>query len=184
MTYPTFITSELDFIFTKLGDQNCFIDRITALFLYTIVSATKPNHVLEIGRYQGFSTACLAGALRDLNHGELWSIDISHQCPDWLDDFLRPCHVMTLDSATIMKNTDITKNQYDLFFIDGDHRYAAVLQDLQNTYALSSSCAKWLIDDSDMDDVAAAIKHWISQNNDLIDVGIFNQKIRLVIKSA
>lgn len=182
MSYPSFIVTDLDPMFARLGEENCCIDRATALFLYTMVFVTNPQHVLEIGRYWGFSTACMVGALRDLGKGSLCSIDIAHQCPEWIDEFLQPHQILTLDSKTMLQDHRVTQHRYDLFFIDGDHGFPGVLQDLENTYAVSLPGSKWIIDDLDCSDVDTAMRTWLSRHRNLMDIGPINHKLRLIVR--
>lgn len=180
MTYPTFLLKELEDVYHRLGDNGCKIDMSTALLIYSLVLSKKPSYVLEIGRYQGFSTACIVGALNDLCKGELYSIDIKHQCPEWIEYFLSPHHILTMNSLDILKDAKISSLLFDMFFIDGDHTYHGVTKDLENTYSLSNWGAQWLIDDANFSAVDQAITDWLAKNSNLRDLGIFNKKIRII----
>ena len=68
-------------------------------------------------------------------------------------------------------------------FIDGDHAYNMVLNDLEKTSAVSSDQCYFLIHDSDMLDVETGVDDFLKSNNNFVDCGVLGTKIRMIKKS-
>lgn len=86
-------------------------------------SVAKGN-VLEIGVHCGISTTALLAGLEE-NGGHLWSVDVHPACRYvW---YGHPLWTFKCPWAGDLVNPDLP---LDMVFIDGDHSYAGVMQDL------------------------------------------------------
>lgn len=124
--------------------------------LFALATAINAKTIIEIGRYTGFSTVALAGALRFLDDAE-WRIpDCQYQRPDVnYKEFLAPA-VRKLISVDLNPNfaaelavkaadleryvqyinadshgLDLGGVQADMIFVDGDHTYEGCLRDVE-----------------------------------------------------
>ncbi len=92
--------------------------------LYKYCKKKKDGVLLEIGRKHGGSTVLMASAL---NNGKIYSIDIKMHASalDHIKPFKNKINLITGDSKQISWDT-----QVDLVFIDGDHSYRGVKNDV------------------------------------------------------
>lgn len=102
-------------------------------FLKMIVSMMRPQRVLEVGTFSGYSALCMAEGLTD--EGHLWTFEIN----DEMEDFTRPwiekspwSDKITFIIGDAIKEAPRLGLEFDLAFIDGDKRtycetYHAVL---------------------------------------------------------
>ena len=185
MSHPTFIQQDMETVFQIISPEFCLIDRSTGLFLYTMTYLSRPKFVLEIGRYKGCSTCFLAGALTDLEQGGvLFSIDIENQLSDEILYFLKTTTLIDIDSKNLLCHPSIADKKFGIIYIDGDHIYDAVLADLENTYKLSDESTLWILDDHDLLGVKKAVEAFKSNHPDVIDRGIYNDKIKLLARTV
>lgn len=124
------------------------------LTLFSLAVSIRAVTVVEIGRFKGFSTLCLAGALRFLDAG--WQEPAQHkQRPDIdyaslegpsqrrvlsIDPHPLPEAVELLQRAELLSYVDFLDcrsdevnldGQTDLLFIDGDHSYEGCKADVE-----------------------------------------------------
>lgn len=123
--------------------------------LFSLAVSIRAVNILEIGRFKGFSTLALAGALRFNDMG--WNEPTQHkQRPDVdyaklerrqertlisIDPYSLPECPDLLHKAGLMRyvqfcncrsdEVDPRENYFDLILIDGDHGYDACLGDVQ-----------------------------------------------------
>lgn len=97
--------------------------------LFEVFEASRPRSVLEIGCYRGVST-------------EVWLLHCAQvvAVDPWLDvgvrrEFLARCshypHLKMIEGFSPSALTSLRDHQFDLCYIDGDHSYEAVVQDIQ-----------------------------------------------------
>lgn len=91
--------------------------------LKMLSSMIKPENVLEIGTYTGYSAICLAEGLQP--NGKIHTIEIN----DELEDFIRPYikkagfeNKIILHFGDALKIIPTLNINFDLVFIDGDKR--------------------------------------------------------------
>lgn len=121
------------------------------------VAARSPAICLEIGSWAGYSTTIIAGSLKKAGKGTLFCVDTWQGTPgapiakngvaqstifklflrnikySGLKEYVRP---ITSSSDEFTQNALRHGNQYDLIFIDGDHRYSQVRADITNCLKL------------------------------------------------
>lgn len=118
--------------------------------LYSLVRTYRPGIVVEAGSHIGYSSICIAQALKDNGHGHLHAYDLfinflNYRSPitGGADDMLtiasEHVHQADLDEFVTFYKGDSSRNikttlkklglTIDLAFIDGDHRIAGCLKD-------------------------------------------------------
>ena len=117
--------------------------------LKMLVEMIRPQRVLEVGTFSGYSALCMAEGLPDGGH--LWTYEINDEMEDFTRKWLEnsPYH----DRITFIIGDAVTKApklnlDFDLAFIDGDKRnyvetYEAVLPLLKNGGFLLADNTLW-----------------------------------------
>jgi len=101
---------------------------------YGIARLMRPEVIVEIGRYYGFSMLLFAQACKDNNKGHVWSIDREDRP---LAGRLEKCGMQDLPvyytvlTGLSMNLAGEVPDEIDLLFIDGDHSYEACLLDTE-----------------------------------------------------
>lgn len=120
--------------------------------LFSLAVSIKATRIIEIGRFKGFSTLCLASALKFIDIG--WQEPQQHQQrPDINYDVIENPGAgllisidpfPTIEAQNLITRTNLNKyvqfidkrsdevnleGEYDLIFIDGDHTYEGCKQD-------------------------------------------------------
>jgi predicted O-methyltransferase YrrM len=166
-----------------IGTSDTQLNSRDVVFLYSIIWSKSPKNVLEIGRWHGWSSVIIFGALEDRGHGHLYSVDIEDRTNSIIKSIIEHrTTFITASSADILSLKSLDQLQFEVVFIDGDHSYEAVLADLKNTYKILTKEAWILLHDDDWDDVQKAINTFLSQTNDVIDCGRYGETTRLLYK--
>ena len=117
--------------------------------LKMLVEMIRPQRVLEVGTFSGYSALCMAEGLSDGGH--LWTYEINDEMEDFTRKWLEnsPYH----DRITFMIGNAVTEApklnlNFDLAFIDGDKRnyvetYEAVLPLLKKGGFLLADNTLW-----------------------------------------
>ena len=117
--------------------------------LKMLVEMIRPQRVLEVGTFSGYSALCMAEGLPDGGH--LWTYEINDEMEDFTRKWLEnsPYH----DRITFLIGDAVTEApklnlDFDLAFIDGDKRnyvetYEAVLPLLKNGGFLLADNTLW-----------------------------------------
>lgn len=115
--------------------------------LYGIVRATKPLFCVETGTHKGLSAMFIGSALRDNGYGKLATIDIENRGQEkiirdrGISDEWISCHIMESTSF-------IPFEKIDFLFLDAEHGYDAVIEELEYFRIYLSGGAIICIDDS------------------------------------
>jgi len=157
-----------------LNEKNQFIklNYSRGRLLYALIAKIRPKHVLEFGTERGYSTLCMAWAMKDFSiDGTIFTIDsTSSDIPIkrpikrvneephlelisrnqiWKEiadpDWVKKIRVLTGYSSEILKKTTIPR--CDLAYIDAGHFYKAVKHDFFAFLNTSSSTFGVLFDD-------------------------------------
>ena len=81
----------------------------------------KPNRILEIGTYTGYSALCLAEGLTE--NGKLITIDINEELEDITREYIQKAKMENVIEYVIGNAMEIIPNlseQFDIVFIDAD----------------------------------------------------------------
>jgi predicted O-methyltransferase YrrM len=166
-----------------IGPTDALMNSQDAVFLYSLIWSKTPKNVLEIGRWHGWSSAIIFGALEDAGIGHLYTVDITDRTNTIIKSVIESrTTFITASSANILSLDALTQLQFEVVFIDGDHSYSSTLIDLKNTYKILTAEAWILVHDDDMPEVRNAINTFLSQVDNVIDCGCYGEKIRLLYK--
>jgi len=101
-------------------------------FYYALVQMLQPRMVLETGVFNGYSTSCIAAALKDLNNGgHIFGIDPAQMPHLWkntdLESFITWIPTLSQDAIPLIEG-----KKFDLLVLDSDHSYKTVMWELIN----------------------------------------------------
>lgn len=129
----------LDPTFTEAPRHEWNSEQEVALFLASLIRLTKARSVLEVGVFEGMTTAELIAALP--KGGLFIGIDIK--------DYITPENKAKMKAATdrgvvvdfflensLSKMANLPKNHFDIIFIDGNHEHSHVLAEFKLAEAL------------------------------------------------
>lgn len=91
----------------------------------------KPNRILEIGTYTGYSALCLAEGLTE--EGKLFTIDVNEEREELVAEFIEKSNLSNKvfaligDAAEIIPTLD---EEFDIVFIDADKKNYPLYYDL------------------------------------------------------
>ena len=125
------LSSEEDHLLQKLSretNHKILMPRMISghymgIFLKMISCLKKPEKILEIGTYTGYSTICLSTGLSE--KGEIHSIDNNEEILEFTKKFIskskhkKKIHLHTGDAKKIIPTI---KDYFDLIFIDADKK--------------------------------------------------------------
>lgn len=114
--------------------SGCSVSVEEGMLLYALVRLHKPKTIVEIGTCTGFSTRFLAQAVRDNGFGKVYTIDVNPQFQN--DGGWPEIEVFRGFSHDVLGSGKI--NNVDFAFIDGDHTYAAVKDEIDQVLEISS----------------------------------------------
>lgn len=137
-------------------------------FLSMISHMVKPDYILEIGTYTGYSALCLAEGLNE--KGKIITIDINEELEKFVRNFFEQSDYKNKIDYRIGNALDIIptiENQLDMVFIDADKEnysayYDLVFEKVRNGGYIIADNVLWsgkvLIDDNKLDKDTKAIK--------------------------
>lgn len=115
-----------------------------ARLLEGLVHWLRPEHVLEIGSYQGGTAVWLGRALQEIGTGTLHCMDdfsLAGSCPHVLAYHLGLCGIKGFSIAEGSSRDDRSwPEQVDFAFIDGDHSHRGCSLDVQKAIARGARC--------------------------------------------
>lgn len=125
-------------------------DTIQSLFtkrhkhiLYGLVRWLRPIAIAEIGSFDGYCTAVMAKALQDNGGGHLFAVDNFSlgTSPDRLHNNLVQLEVANHVSIINTASGQLTElSSIDMAFIDGNHGYDGVTNDIELVIAAGAQC--------------------------------------------
>lgn len=179
---PSFLY-HLESIKEIIGPKDCQLDMRDAIFLYSMIYSLRPMQVLEIGHFRGWSTSIICAALKDNNCGMLYSVDLLSRIHDQIKNFLIDNTIFISDSsANLLKIPELSNKKFDVCFIDGNHEYDYVINDLEKTFALSADTCYFLLHDADLSTVNKGVDDFMLSNKEIVDCGVLGTKIRVLAR--
>jgi len=101
-------------------------------FLYGLVALLRPALIVEIGTNTGVSAIAMALAMKENDiKGNILTFDISSQYKEIADKQIKALDLTDYITTHLGNSTHVTKMNYDLGFIDGDHTYDGVKKDFE-----------------------------------------------------
>jgi len=168
------------------------------ILLYSLIAKYRPKNVLEIGTAEGYSALCMAWAMTDYNiNGRIFTIDPKpfdvpvERKITWEEnpkhntvmlstkelwnkfadkEWIKKIEVLTGFSGEILQKKTKEFPKMDMGFIDGHHRYEAVLHDFYAFLRTASENFYLLFDDyipNETADVTQVIDEEVIPNFDV-----------------
>lgn len=145
------------------------------VLLYALIHGIRPRNVLEVGSAQGGSAYIIAGALDDNQSGRLVCIDPEFRFAEATWEAVRSRAVRIggrSPAAYAEAQRQIAPECFDFVFLDGDHRYEALVADIEGLIPLLADRAHLLLHDSNHPEVSTAIADCVSRSaGELLDCG-------------
>jgi len=135
-------------------DDSQSTEKDVAHLLYDLVRMLRARCVIEVGVYRGAGSLHLAQALADNGGGELHLVDISAEILAEVEEKIRQAKVPIAirlhcgNSATVAREERLPVA--DLIFLDAEHRYEPVQQDIASYWPLVSQGGVLVIHDTIM----------------------------------
>ncbi|MEA1897333.1 MAG: O-methyltransferase [Bacteroidota bacterium] len=151
--------------YLKTPYPNMISGPLQGKFLELISKMLKPDRILEIGTFTGYSAICLASGLAE--GGRLDTIDSNDETYEMAAEYFMRAgmesriHQIKGDALEIMKRLD---KQYDLIFIDGEKReymayYELAIELLRKGGIILADNVLWggkVVDENEKNDPATA----------------------------
>ena len=102
--------------------------KIVGQLLRFISFVKKPERILEVGTYTGYSSICLAHGLR--HGGKLDTIEINEELEHIIKKYFKKSGLeskINLLIGNAMEIVPTLKHNYDLIFIDGDKKTTVII---------------------------------------------------------
>jgi Methyltransferase domain len=118
--------------------QRALISAVSAAVIYTLVRNAKPQHVVEIGTYDGGTSELICQALHENGSGTLYTagpFDAERVFPifdSWPQNLRRHLEFYPMTSMDFYYRLYARGIRPEIAFIDGDHSYQAALYDIQS----------------------------------------------------
>ena len=142
--------------------------------LAALVRGLKPRRVLEIGVFEGGSSAIILDALEANGEGHLYSLDPDPKCA--LPRQQRWMLTVGRSPDDLAKVALGVPFGFDMAFIDGDHAQAAALADIEGVLPYLAHEAYVLCHDAYYREVMAAIDEALIEHPDeLVDCGMLSR---------
>ena len=125
-------------IYKTAAAQRGLISAVSAALIYTLVRNAKPQHVVEIGTYNGGTSELICQALHENGSGTLHTIgpfDAERVVPifnSWPQELRRHLEFYPMTSMDFYYRLYARGIRPEIAFIDGDHSYQAALFDIQS----------------------------------------------------
>jgi caffeoyl-CoA O-methyltransferase len=107
--------------YIKILQPRMLSGHLQGRFLSMISKMIKPEHILEIGTYTGYSALCLAEGLD--NNGTLTTIEIDPEIAEFADSHFQRSNYknhIDLKVGNALEIIPVLSPKYDLVFIDAD----------------------------------------------------------------
>lgn len=159
----------------KLFDVPAQMEMSERLLLFALVVSLQPETVLEIGVSRGGSSALIAHAMDAIDKGRLFSIDPEPQVSETLAQSIAHRAVIHCgpSPADIRSMAQMAGTPFDFAFIDGDHSYQGVVDDINGVLECLADSAYLLFHDAYFHDVRDGIDAGLRQHGDVLqDCGI------------
>ena len=125
-------------IYKTEASQRGLISAVSSALIYTLVRNAKPQHVVEIGTYNGGTSEVICQALHENGSGTLHTVgpfDAERVVPifeSWPQELCRHLEFYPMTSMDFYYRLYWRGIRPEIAFIDGDHSYQTALFDIQS----------------------------------------------------
>lgn len=123
----------------------------TGIFLYGLVRRAQPRVIVETGTNRGWSSACMALALKDNGAGHLWTCDINEYEGEKYELWERLDLTSWITPVCQDSRIWTPPQRIDLLFLDSDHWPDFVLSEWRHFAPSLSSVAHILVHDTSLE---------------------------------
>ncbi|MEM4283839.1 MAG: class I SAM-dependent methyltransferase [Candidatus Caldarchaeum sp.] len=151
------------------------------LLLYALVYGLRPSRCLEIGTAQGGSALITCAALDRLGAGQLIIVDPSPQiAPEhWARMAHRAVLIEQPSPQALPQAYQVAQSRFDFVFIDGNHHFEYVLQDIEGVLPFLKEGAYILLHDAHYFEVAEAVAVALQRHPHLVDCGMISTEANI-----
>ncbi len=134
---PKFSATEA-VIYKTAASHRALISAAAAALIYTLVRNAKPQHIVEIGTFDGGTSELICQALHENGSGTLHTagpFDVERVVPifnSWPQELRRHLEFYAMTSMDFYYRLHARGVRPGIAFIDGDHSYQAALFDIQS----------------------------------------------------
>jgi hypothetical protein len=125
-------------IYKTAASRRSLISAASAALIYTLIRNAKPQHVVEIGTYDGGTSEMICQALHENGSGTLHTVgpfDAERVAPifeSWPQELRRHLEFYPMTSMDFYYRLYWRGIRPEIAFIDGDHSHQAALFDMQS----------------------------------------------------
>jgi predicted O-methyltransferase YrrM len=162
--------------------QRALISAVSGALIYTLVRNAKPQHVVEIGTYNGGTSELICQALHENGSGTLHTIgpfDADRVVPifdSWPQELRRHLEFYPMTSMDFYYRLYARGIRPEIAFIDGDHSYQAALFDIQSLARSLARGGFLLIDNISQSGPYYAAMDFLQRNPDWTRCKVHNPK--------
>ena len=168
---PEFSATEA-VIYKTAASQRALISGAATALIYTLVRNAKPQHVVEIGTFDGGTSEVICQALHENGSGTLHTVgpfDAERVVPifnSWPQELRRHLEFYLMTSMDFYYRLNERGIRPEIAFVDGDHSYQAALFDIQSLAKLLARRGFLLVDDVSQPGPYYAAMDFLQRNPD------------------
>lgn len=145
--------------------------------LYSLVRSQRPETVVEIGSFKGWTAQVLARALHANGRGTVHTVgpfDTERFLPlydQWPDELKQRCKFHPLMSMDFFVHCEHERMRFDIVFVDGNHDYEYAMFDIQSAARCMNPGGCIIVDNISQSGPYYAVLDFLAQQPEWDDCG-------------